>query len=71
MISDLRELIYFSESKRFHLFARFSTLSSRMTSETILEKVEESESNPEESTEKFIFFSKFSLISRDFFRYLE
>ena len=54
MISDLRELIYFSESNRFHLFALNSTFSSLITSVTILENVEERESNQFDKTEKFI-----------------
>lgn len=56
-ISDLRELIYFSLSKRFHLLARSSTFSSLNTRETIWEKVDESFSNPVCKTEKFISFS--------------
>lgn len=54
MISDLRELIYFSESKRFHLLALASTFSNFITSETISEKVVERESNPSLKTEKFV-----------------
>jgi len=54
MTSDLRELIYFSESNRFHLLALASTFSSLITSETILENVADRESNPLDNMEKFI-----------------
>jgi hypothetical protein len=56
-ISDLRELIYFSLSKRFHLLARFSAFSSFMMSCTISEKLRDNNSNPWLKTEKSIFDS--------------
>ena len=60
MISVLRELIYLSESKRSHLFARDSIFSSLITRLIISEKVDESESNPSDKILKFISFWKFS-----------
>ena len=65
MISDLRELIYFSLSKRFPLFARCSTFSSLITSEILSEKVDERVSNQSERTQKFISFWKFFWICLD------
>ena len=52
-ISVRREPIYFSESKRFPLFAFFSILSSFNTSSPIRENVTASFSNPECNTPKF------------------
>lgn len=56
-ISNRRELIYFSESNRFHLLASVSTCSSLITSFAMLENKEESESNQCLKVEKLIFDS--------------